>query len=607
MSCERNANKTASAATAAGIAKTAAKAAFHHRSFWRGHAGQLRRAVQQWRSVRDDTALLATREAVARELAQRALATPPADHPAGIARELAAERTRLLLRPPRALSVAERVERLAALDMALARLRREKHLSAGEFRFAVIDDPCAARDRPPRSRSPVHWLPDRPVGADIESANPGDPTQKISARFRVVDLSEPVTSNLPSGVINPAYDQSLQPRRRDRAASTLQIDRISRTLSPASLLDPAARWDDGAPVVGPDGMVESGNGRILALRHAAERNPEKYQAYRKALLDTAPALGFDREEIEKIQTPLLVRERLTDFSPDRRRRFVATANGSAAARMGSAEQARADATLIPPGFFADLRVTDSDTSLADTLGKKANLPVVARFLRLLPETERAALLDDRGRLSAAGMQRLERAMFVYALPGGAGERLSRLIYESGEAIDRLGAGLKHALPKLGQVEDRIRAGTLAPDLRIGEDIAVAVEKLRDLKKQGLRVNDYLRQQQILPDLTPFQAQWLVQLDARRKSARAVAELLNAYADLALKTPPPQQTSLVDAPPVTRLFRTAIEKTGGAWVNLADWSAAQYAIAGFDIPLTDIESLDRHQQRLGMLVATNTKE
>lgn len=604
MSCERNANKTASAATANGVAKTVAKTAYHRRFSWRGHAGTLRRAVKAWRSERDDATLLAARTTVTRALVKQALATVAGNHPAGIARNIAAERTRLLLYPPRSLSVAERTERLAALDAALVQLRREKRLSERAFRYAVIDAVCAENDRPSRSSLPVRWLPRRPVGAETVAVNPGDPTQKISARFRVVDLSEPVVSNLPSGAINPAYDQALQPRRRDRAASTLQIDRLSRTLSPTALLNADARWDDGPPIVGPDGMVESGNGRTLALRHAAENNPQQYRAYRAALLDAAPTLGFDRAEIESISTPLLVRERLTDFSPAQRRRFIRTANSSAAARMGSAEQARADAELIPSGFFADLQVADSDTSLAETLGKKANLPVVARFLRLLPETERAALLDKRGRLSATGMQRIERAMFVYALPGGSGERLSRLVYESGEAIDRIGAGLKRALPKLGQLEDRIRAGTLAPDLQIGGDIAVAVEKLRDLRKQGLRVNDYLRQQQILPDLTPFQAQLLVQLDARRKSARAVAEFFNAYATAALKTPPPQQLSLVDTPPVTGLLRAAVEQSGGTWVDMSRWSDAQYAIAGFDMPLTQIETLDRDQQRLGMLVAAN---
>jgi len=198
-------------------------------------------------------------------------------------------------------------------------------------------------------------------------------------------------------------------------------------------------------------------------------------------------------------------------------------------------------------------------------------------------------------------------LFVYALPGGSGERLSRLIYESGEAIDRVGAGLKRALPKLGQLEDRIRAGTLAPDFRLGDDLAVAVEKLRDLHRQGLRVNDYLRQHQILSDLTPFQAQLLAQLAARRKSARAVAELLTAYADGALKTPPPQQTGFLPGQPVTPtgVFRAALKQTGGAWVDLSAWSAAQHTIAGFDIPAPDIEKLDRDQQRLGMLVAAHT--
>ena len=608
MSCETNANKISSANVSAGIARTAAKRAYHRHSFWRGHGRTLRRAVKQWRSTADDAALLQARAEIASTLAKQASRLTGTSHPAGIARRLVNERNHLLLHPPRSLSVAERMERLGTLDMALLQLRREKKLSAAAFRFALIDSLCAENIRPPRSRAPVAWLPARPVGAETLSVSQSDPNQKIKTRYRLVDLAEPVLSNLPSGAVNPAYDQNLQPRRRDRAASTLQIDRISRTLSADALLKPNARWDEGAPIVNAEGMVESGNGRLLALRHAQAQRLSGYDAYRDALMSRAVSFGFDRSDVEGLENPILVRERLTDMTPTEQRRFVSVANSSGAARMGSAEQARADAALIPPAFFTDLHVADSDNSLAESLAKQVNRPLISRFFRLLPETERAALMDKRGRLSASGMQRLEQAMFVYALPGGAGERLSQLIYESGEAINRVGAGLKAALPKLGQLEDRIRAGHLAPAFRLGDDLAIATGKLRALQKQGLRVNDYLRQHQILPDITAFQAQLLVQLDARRKSARAVAELLNSYADTALQIPPPSQGAFfgAQAPTPSGIFRAALKENNGTWVDLSNWSAAQHTIAGFDVPAPTIQKLNRDKQKLGILVAANTE-
>jgi hypothetical protein len=310
--------------------------------------------------------------------------------------------------------------------------------------------------------------------------------------------------------------------------------------------------------------------------------------------------------------PLLVRERLTKMEGEAQLRFIAEANSAGAARMGAAERARAEARLLPPGFLAGLHVAKSDRALSDVLAKKANAPLVSRFLGLLPKTERAALVDERGRLSAAGVQRFERAVFAYALPGRSGERLARLIYEGGEAIERVGTGLKMALPGLARLEDRIRAGGSDPELRLGDDLAAAVEKMRDIRKQDLSVNDYLRQHKFFPQLTPLQEQILVQLDARRRSGRAVAGLLNAYTAAALKTPSPAQASLPGQAqrPLTPtgLFRAALKEVGGEWVDMSRWSAAQQAMAGFEtMPAAEIEKLNPSQQQLGMLVASHTPE
>jgi len=199
-------------------------------------------------------------------------------------------------------------------------------------------------------------------------------------------------------------------------------------------------------------------------------------------------------------------------------------------------------------------------------------------------------------------------MFAHALPGPSGERLSRLIYEESEAIDRVGAGIRKALPRLAALEDSARTEAIDPALRLGEDLAVVVEKLRGIRKQGLSINDYLQQANFLPELTPVQEQLLVQLDGQRRSGRKVAEFLDAYTDLALNTPPPAQAKLPGAPDqVSRdtLLHQAVAGMGGAWVDTSQWTRTQSAISGFgEIPATEIEKLDPTGQKLGALVADN---
>ena len=217
-------------------------------------------------------------------------------------------------------------------------------------------------------------------------------------------------------------------------------------------------------------------------------------------------------------------------------------------------------------------------------------------------------MDSRGGLSVEGVNRLERAMFAYVLPGSAGERLARLIFEESESIDRIATGLRQALPKLGQMEDLIRAGQRARDFSLGADVAAAVEKMRDLRGQGLSINDYLRQYKLFSELSPFQEQLLLQLDERRKSGRAVAELFNAYADAVIRMAPTNQASLFgqdNKMSREEALRTALKKIGGIWVDLQHWSASQRTISGLNIPTSQIERLTAKQQIRGMRVATRT--
>ena len=615
MSCNTNPNKAADAAASSGVSRTASASAFLSRTparkgagfSWRGYGNRIKAALRAWRSAADDEALLRLRAELAAEIARRAGESEEEEYPAGRGQALAEERARLLNTPPGWLSVAERVERIAVLDDALAVMRREKALNEAQYRAALVDTPWGFKSHPSRSAAPVVWLPERPAGAEVVSVSRADPTRAIRARLRVVELDEAITSNTLTGNLNPAYDQRLQPRRRNRAASTGQIERIAAKLEPDALLRPDADWGSGPPIVNRQGMVESGNGRVLALRMAREKNPAAYNAYRQKLLARAESLGLAREEVARLSTPVLLRERLSNLDRREQLRFIAAANSAGVARMGAAEQARADAGRIPPGLVSTLRIAPSDRSLSDALRKKGNAPFARRFLELLPETERGALLDEKGNLGAAGVQRIERALFAYALPGRAGERLSRLIYEEGEALDRVSAGLKMALPGLAALEDRIRAGDAEENLRLGSDLAAAVEVMRDLRGKGLSVNDYLRQHKMFPELSAFQEQILIQLDARRRSGRAVAELLKAYTTRALRSPAPGQRSLPGQPrsPVTPtgIFRAALKDTGGTWVAIKNWSAAQQAAAGFDIPAAEIQEWDASQQQLGMVAAS----
>lgn len=234
----------------------------------------------------------------------------------------------------------------------------------------------------------------------VESITPGG--KRVSVRPEVVDI----------GSLQKATGD-LQPRNRTRAASDAQIEEIAAKLD-FGQLSSFATTDRGAPIIGPDNIVESGNGRIGGIRKAIEAYPERYAEYRRQL----EAAGYDMTGIE---TPVLVGRRQTEMTPAERIEFTRDSNRSATAELSATEQATVDAERI------DLSVID-----AMTPGENPTAPTSSfarAFLAKLTSTERGALLDKDGRLNSDGQRRIRNALLAAAY--GDPQTTSR----ASEAID----------------------------------------------------------------------------------------------------------------------------------------------------------------------------
>ena len=119
---------------------------------------------------------------------------------------------------------------------------------------------------------------ERPLLGNETEAFGSDPSSDKSYHFqyKVVDLNDLVTSHNPDLTVNPRYPKELQPRIRDRAASRIQIEGMAQHLNPRVLLHDSGFIDTGPMIVGSDNVVESGNGRTLALMVASRESPENY-------------------------------------------------------------------------------------------------------------------------------------------------------------------------------------------------------------------------------------------------------------------------------------------------------------------------------------------
>ncbi|EIY1287995.1 hypothetical protein MMF14_003462 [Escherichia coli] len=193
---------------------------------------------------------------------------------------------------------------------------------------------------------------------------------EVKTAFDIVDASALLVSNTLDGKINPDYPQELQPRDRTRASSLLQVNQISKDLRPAQLTD-SGLSSHGAPIIGEDNAVESGNGRTMGIIKAyQDGNADRYREY---LIDHATEFGIRPEKVESMAAPVLVRRRLTKVD---RVQFAKDSNISDLQEMAASEKAFVDILKehgITPEFIDEIR-TDMQREVV------SSLQIVARAL-----------------------------------------------------------------------------------------------------------------------------------------------------------------------------------------------------------------------------------
>lgn len=260
--------------------------------------------------------------------------------------------------------------------------------------------------------------------------------ERFLAKYIVVDRKDLIASHDLDGNVNPAFPQELQPRDRERDASRLWVNENAARLEP-ELLGAASTARDGAPVVGTDGIVESGNGRVLLIDTAYRSHPERAQAYR----DYLDSLGFD--VADKAQ-PVLVRVRQEDLTFAERKAFTDESNVPATASLSATERAAKDARAL------------HESVLSLWQGGEFSAPENAAFLRgfsnsVLTAPERGAFLTDGGGLSKEGRARIEAALVS---KGWQSEAVTRALTED---LDATSKGILNAFADTSATAARLQS------------------------------------------------------------------------------------------------------------------------------------------------------
>jgi hypothetical protein len=342
---------------------------------------------------------------------------------------------------------------------------------------------------------------------------------RVRGIWTVVDAGDLVTS------ADQKFDQALQPRDRSREASQNQIAEIVRRFEPERLGD-APTTDLGAPIIDERNQVLSGNGRAAALRQVySSENQSKADAYRGFVLKQAKEMGLpagDIAAIGKMKAPVLVRQ-ASDFGGLNREEFARQSNQQQVLGMGEAEKAANDAKVVDR--ILDLwRPSEEGDVLASS-----NREFLNAFVK--GTGDQAELLTKEGYNANALRKRVQNAVLGNLVGSDSvGRELLGHLIEGGDELGMRSVvnGVMNAAPALM----RLRA---VPEYDLAPVLRKALIDLVNLRREGVRVEDYVKQMDLLADpARTKETDFVVEQLANARSVKGVTEALRNYAERALK-------------------------------------------------------------------------
>jgi len=291
-------------------------------------------------------------------------------------------------------------------------------------------------------------------------------SRAIDLRYELAEARDLVASHDRDFRVNPDYPADLQPRDRSSKAARDQVFDMAANLEPERL-GPSPEANAGAPIIGPDNVVESGNGRTMAIRQAYDLGNDRSNAYRMWLerqgYDTA---GFDQ--------PVLVGRRTSVMADAERAEFAHAANGSASLRMNAVEQALSDARHIS-GELADLLQKGK-------IDSAANRDFVRSLVAKMPQGERGGMLTKGGQLSASGVARMNAAIMARAY-GDAGV-VARTFDHAESNIKNIAHALLDAAPEWIKIREAVANGEIAAGHDITDALMQSVKTIMRARDEG---------------------------------------------------------------------------------------------------------------------------
>lgn len=369
--------------------------------------------------------------------------------------------------PPEVDALPPEVRR-GAFALALEQSIDDRPVDVGQYVARELEPPNVARlDEAEAQPAIDSW---RPIAEGDDTAVTTRGTE-VPVSYGLAELGDLTTSHDDDLNVNPAYPAELQPRARERAGAQARNYQLESELNPKLLMGDVGAGA-GAPIVAPDGVVESGNGRTIALRRSAAAGGEAYARYRAEL----QAQGYDVAGMDK---PVLVRMRTQPMEGAARAALAREMNADVTERMSATEQAMADAHSLDDAALSHLQGDDV----------KSRRAFARAFLqRVAPDVQNSLVAAD-GALSKVGQDRIDAALVAKAY---GDPRLVEALFETADPnIKTIGKSLKDAAPVWAIFRAAVARGEVPAELDVTEALRSAVDLVRYARDEKIAVGQLI--------------------------------------------------------------------------------------------------------------------
>lgn len=335
---------------------------------------------------------------------------------------------------------------------------------------------------------------------------------EIETEYQLFDVNDLIASNDIAGNVNANYPQELQPRDRTRKSSQAQLQSIAKGIKPERLSE-STESDRGAPIV-KDGIVESGNGRTIALKEAYRTG--KADHYKQYLRENAAKYGLTTAQIEAIEQPILVRNRLTDLTVEQRQAFTVDSNRSAGIEQGPAELAKSDANLLSDDDMQLLVMPESGDVLSGD-----NQAFLHQFAKRLGDNESAKYRQQDGSWNSQFASRVNNAIFA------KGYDDPDLLASVSESTTQESRNLMAALGKVAGKVAEVKGLNSDSGKALGQTISQAAKLMVQARRQNTSVESLTSQIDLTTQPAAEVEQLAKLLDSNVRSSKKMAAILDS--------------------------------------------------------------------------------